>query len=70
MEHLAFPQRSRQDVVEGVAPVGDVFTGVDEDVGRNVESCQGMVESDHLLMPASSRSEWFGFHHDQIDSRG
>ena len=69
MEHPAFPQRPRQDMVEGVAPVGDVFMGVDEDVGWNVKSRQGMVEPDQLLVAAPSRPERFGFHHDQIDIR-
>ena len=49
MQHLAFPQRSRQDMVEGVAPVGDVVMGVDEDVGWNVKSRQGMVEPTNSL---------------------
>ena len=64
IEHLAFPQRPRQDMVEGVAPVGDVVMGVDEDVGWNVKSRQGMVEPDQFLVTAPSRPERFGFHHD------
>ena len=43
--------------------------GVDEDVGRNAKSCQGMVEPDQLLVAAPFRSERLGFHHDQIDIR-
>ena len=32
IEHLPFPQRPRQDVVEGVAPVLDVVAAINEDV--------------------------------------
>ena len=68
-QYLPFTQRSRQDMIEGVAPVRDVFVGVDEDVGRNVKFRQGMVEPHHLLAPAPFRPERFGFNHDQVDIR-
>ena len=41
--------------------------GVDENVGRNVKSRQGMVEPHYLPVPASFRPEWFGFHDDQVN---
>ena len=41
--------------------------GVDENVGRNVKSRQGMIEPHYLFVPASFRPEWFGFHDDQVN---
>ena len=69
IQHPSFPQRPRQDMVEGVAPVGDVVMGVDEEIGRNLNSRQGMVEPDQLLVAGPFRPERLGFHHYQIDVR-
>ena len=69
MKHPSFPERARQNMIEGVPPVIHLIMGVDENVGWRQELRDRPVEPDHFLMPASIGAERFGFDHDQIQVR-